>query len=286
MSSPIHHAKDLDAALIYAPPWAREQRQPEPLRPAAALAVGSPQRRRRLGLAGTSYSGDLAMAKLQRQLALEPDTVPEPPLDDLESLWPIALRLSGVAGVAAAVAWLMVSLPGAKLLRNDTMRTSVPAAPIAVHDQKQDPLHSASAVALLVQHGLAEATTPPPQPETPPAAEDAPTTQAPGNVFMPDNKSLLLGTDEITTLVNRGKDFLTNGDLAAARLLLRRAADAGSAEAALALGATFDPLVIQRLKAVGAAPDIDRARQWYQKAMELGSTAASQQLAKLAQARQ
>ena len=25
MSSPVHHAKDLDPALIYAPPWAREQ---------------------------------------------------------------------------------------------------------------------------------------------------------------------------------------------------------------------------------------------------------------------
>ena len=25
MSSPIHHAEDLDEALHYAPPWAREQ---------------------------------------------------------------------------------------------------------------------------------------------------------------------------------------------------------------------------------------------------------------------
>ncbi|MGC1444409.1 MAG: hypothetical protein WA837_03000 [Xanthobacteraceae bacterium] len=25
MSSPVHHAKDIDPALIYAPPWAREQ---------------------------------------------------------------------------------------------------------------------------------------------------------------------------------------------------------------------------------------------------------------------
>ena len=36
MSSPVHHAKDLDPALIYAPPWAREQalsaRSPVPSR--------------------------------------------------------------------------------------------------------------------------------------------------------------------------------------------------------------------------------------------------------------
>jgi TPR repeat protein len=37
---------------------------------------------------------------------------------------------------------------------------------------------------------------------------------------------------------------------------------------------------------VGREPDAARARKWYQKAMELGSEVASQQLAKLAQVRQ
>ena len=41
------------------------------------------------------------MVKLQRQLALDPDAVPEPPVDDIQSLWPMALRLCAVAGVAA-----------------------------------------------------------------------------------------------------------------------------------------------------------------------------------------
>ena len=59
------------------------------------------------------------------------------------------------------------------------------------------------------------------------------------------------------------QDAFSTGDLAAARLLLRRAAEAGSAEAALALGATFDPLVIRRLGAIGAAPDAAQARKWY-----------------------
>jgi TPR repeat protein len=92
-----------------------------------------------------------------------------------------------------------------------------------------------------------------------------------------------LDPQEIAMLVSRGEDYLTNGDLASARLLLRRAAAAGSANAALALGATFDPLVIRRLGAIGAESDIERARTWYQKAVELGSTAASRQLATLAQ---
>ena len=74
MSSPIHHAEDLDEALHYAPPWAREQGVREPLRPAAAL-VRSPPSRWRIGVADDAFSGDRAMVKLQRQLALDPDAI-------------------------------------------------------------------------------------------------------------------------------------------------------------------------------------------------------------------
>ena len=81
------------------------------------------------------------------------------------------------------------------------------------------------------------------------------------------------------------KDLLENGDLAAARLLLHRAAEAGSTEGAFLLGTTFDPVALQRLGAIGARPDLAKARQWYQRAAELGSTAASQQLAGLADGR-
>ena len=84
-------------------------------------------------------------------------------------------------------------------------------------------------------------------------------------------------------LVKRGHDFLQNGDLISARLILQRAVEAGSADAALALGATFDPLVIRRLGVIGIEPDIARARQWYQRAAELGSS-ASQQLTTLERA--
>ncbi|MFZ0778364.1 MAG: hypothetical protein WAM74_17900 [Xanthobacteraceae bacterium] len=86
-------------------------------------------------------------------------------------------------------------------------------------------------------------------------------------------------------MIKRGKDVLMSGDIISARLLLRRAADAGSAEAALALGATFDPIVIRRLGVVGMTPDTAQARQWYQRAADLGSAAAMGQLAKLEQTR-
>ena len=95
-----------------------------------------------------------------------------------------------------------------------------------------------------------------------------------------------LDAEEIATLVYRGTDLLKSGDVSSARLVLRRAAEAGSASAALMLGTTYDPLTIQQLGTIGVVPDVVQARQWYEKAAALGSEAASQQLAKLAHAGQ
>jgi hypothetical protein len=284
MSSPIHHAEDLDEALHYAPPWAREQGGREPLRPAAAL-VRSPPSRWRIGVADDAFSGDRAMVKLQRQLALDPDAVPEPPVDDIQSLWPMTLRLCAVAGVAAAVAWLVISLPGTRLLHHDVVHADVQVPPPVADTPKQDPLRTPAAAGLLLQHGLTEANASPapaPAAEAMPAPAPQPTIAPPGNdAAAAPPATLSLAADEIAMLLKRGKDAFSTGDLAAARLLLRRAAEAGSAEAALALGATFDPLVIRRLGAIGAAPDPAQARQWYQKAVALGSPTASQPLAQL-----
>jgi hypothetical protein len=92
-----------------------------------------------------------------------------------------------------------------------------------------------------------------------------------------------LDADEVVMLVSRANDFLKSGDFASARLLLRRAAEAGNANAALKLGATFDPAFMHALGAIGIAPDIAQARQWYEKAVELGSDDARQRLARLGQ---
>jgi hypothetical protein len=222
------------------------------------------------------------MVKLQRQLALDPDAVPEPPVDDIQSLWPMALRLCAVAGVAAAVAWLVISLPGTRLLRHDVVHADVQVPPPVADTPKQDPLRTPAAAGLLLQHGLTEANAAPAPAEAMPAPAPQPTIAPPSNdAAAAPPVTLSLASDEIAMLLKRGKDAFSTGDLAAARLLLRRAAEAGSAEAALALGATFDPLVIRRLGAIGAAPDPAQARQWYQKAVALGSPTASQPLAQL-----
>src|SRR4029077_17765941 len=92
-----------------------------------------------------------------------------------------------------------------------------------------------------------------------------------------------LDADELDALLSRSSGFLKTGDFAAARILLRRAAESGSADAALMLGKTFDPLYLNELGAIGIQPDLGQARQWYQKAVELGSEVAAQRLANLAQ---
>jgi hypothetical protein len=83
---------------------------------------------------------------------------------------------------------------------------------------------------------------------------------------------------EQTALVSH---FLKNGDVASARLLLKRVA-AGNAEAALELGMTFDPAFLAERGILGSASDVAQARAWYQQAMKLGSTEASRRLEGLA----
>jgi TPR repeat protein len=115
-----------------------------------------------------------------------------------------------------------------------------------------------------------------------PAASPAPAKIAPPS---PAKPAVVLDQSEIDTLIRRGKNLLNDGDFAAARVLFERAANAGSAEAALALGSTYDPNVIKRLGAITVRPDVENARKWYQLAADRGSAAASLQLANLPQSR-
>jgi hypothetical protein len=86
---------------------------------------------------------------------------------------------------------------------------------------------------------------------------------------------------EIAQMVRRGAELLVNGDVAAARLMYLRAAEAGEAVAAFALAETYDPLVLAK---GGVPPDVALARAWYEKARELGSAMAPERLDRLTRA--
>ena len=85
-------------------------------------------------------------------------------------------------------------------------------------------------------------------------------------------------------LITRAKAFIAAGDIAGARVLLQRAVEANDAEAALVLGATYDPFVLRELNVFGVAADLVTARNWYEKAKELGSPDAPRRLDILATA--
>jgi hypothetical protein len=91
-----------------------------------------------------------------------------------------------------------------------------------------------------------------------------------------------LDEETVALLVKRGQRFIDAGDLASARVVLRRAAEAGNREAALAMAGTYDPAALKRLGVKGLAPDPEKARFWYQKAQQLGSKEAPQLLKQLA----
>ena len=76
--------------------------------------------------------------------------------------------------------------------------------------------------------------------------------------------------------------MLKIGNVASARLVLGRAANAGNAQAAMTLGMTYDPRVLAELGVLGSVPDASQARAWYQKAADLGSIEAQRRIDQLA----
>ena len=121
----------------------------------------------------------------------------------------------------------------------------------------------------------------PPASDTLPATNAAPISVPQSATPAPNDPAVQLDSDEMTRSIKRGKDFLAQGNFASARLLFKRAADAGSAEAGLALGSTYDPSVIKQLGAVSITPDIDGALKWYKTAADRGSAEAANLFANL-----
>jgi hypothetical protein len=88
--------------------------------------------------------------------------------------------------------------------------------------------------------------------------------------------------EDASALVQQGKEFFDVGDLVAARILFRRAANAGDAAAAVAMGATYDPVVLAERGVRGVAADLDKARAWYERAKDMGSSEGPRRLEMLA----
>jgi hypothetical protein len=102
-------------------------------------------------------------------------------------------------------------------------------------------------------------------------------------VQAPPSVALTPDASEIATRLKLGADLVAAGDIAAARTMFERVAEAGDATGAFALAETYDPAVLGTLRLRGGlTPDPALARRWYERAKEMGSSAAPERIARLA----
>jgi len=143
----------------------------------------------------------------------------------------------------------------------EPVQTVALARPAGTHLPSRDEIAAAYQAAIKSLVAVAETPATPAVPAPPPARH--------------------LDPDEIAALLKRARGLLANGDIASARLLLERAADAREADAALLLARTYDPAVLGTGDARSFTPDTARARVWYQKAAEFGSSDAQARVAEM-----
>jgi TPR repeat protein len=127
---------------------------------------------------------------------------------------------------------------------------------------------------------------PPTREDVKSALQGAAPQAAVAEVMIPGDAIHHLDPNEIAASLKRGNDLIASGDIAAARLVLRRAANAGDAHAAIILAGTYDPVILEKLGVHGFVPDVAMARVWYEKAKKFGSAEAPQRLELLANKQQ
>ncbi len=77
---------------------------------------------------------------------------------------------------------------------------------------------------------------------------------------------------EVEDLIREGNKHMREGDIVEARQFYQRAVAFGDAEAALAMGRSFDPIYFARIEKKNADPDAAKALDWYKRAMDAGAS--------------
>lgn len=191
------------------------------------------------------------------------------------------LAAEGGGGVGAV-------LPGAVATSPAPLGLALlPAPPKPVHPSRPAPASAAPrppaqlavrAPPVLAPPGPAPSVSAPPGPgASVPTPSGAPSRPA-VNPIKTDPKTPAppqLSAARIAELLARGDEFLRAGDLASARLFYERAADAGDGQAALRMGATFDPNFLKSAGLGGMPGDPAKALLWYGRGFGVGTSAAA-----------
>lgn len=220
----------------------------------------------------------------------------------------IAMSLVTVDGVVLAEARSALIVGAAKLIAPESPErapspASPPPAPRVAAAPPVEPAPTASAPASVPSAAppLPATSTPVPAPETSkpekPAAPDPvpapsalrtpieppPVPAGSAAVALPNQASI---PPEVRaraqSMHKRGEALRKDGDIASARLFYERASEDGLAEAALALGGTYDPYELTQARVQGLKPNPAAAKKWYEKARSLGSPEAEERLRRLA----
>jgi TPR repeat protein len=83
--------------------------------------------------------------------------------------------------------------------------------------------------------------------------------------------------------MTRASELLAQGDIGAARTVLERAVEMGSAKASFALAETYDPRILSGWRTYGTRGDTSKAREFYARAVAGGIEGAKDRLNSLRQ---
>jgi hypothetical protein len=206
------------------------------------------------------------------------------------------LKFSAACAVAAAVAYPFAVHEAPPVTHSVGAPTAGPEIAAASESRIPEPNAAAvrSAIASPVVHESTDAATEEVRPAgaNPGGPDAVETVTAQGETAGPStnprghaaqrNRDAALTAPEIAALITRGRAYFEAGDVAAARLVFRRAANAGDAAAAVAMGATYDPAVLASRFVRGMGADVEEARTWYERARELGSPEGPRRIEMLA----
>ena len=90
----------------------------------------------------------------------------------------------------------------------------------------------------------------------------------------PDTAARHLRTEDVAAVRARGDVLLSTGDVTSSRLYYERAVAAGDAQAAIRLGATYDPVFLSQALLRNVRADRAIALAWYRRARDLGAAEA------------
>jgi TPR repeat protein len=198
-----------------------------------------------------------------------------PPADPVAA--PASAETAPPADPTAASASAETAPPADPVAASAPAETAPPADPTAALAlaETAPPADPTAAPALAETAPPADPTAAPASAETGPQGVQAAVTADKARAPLP------LPAEQITALLARGDAFVRTRDIASARLLYERAADAGNGRAALRMGESFDPAFLDSIGIHRMLGDRQLALSWYRRACDLGDTEAALLLQKL-----